>query len=322
MSRRTAVGCAAHLALAAALTPRRMWGAFASPAQGRVLVTTPFARLEQLAPGVLAVISTPFAGERTTLANGGLIIGRTGIVAIEGFFQPAGAAWLAQQCRAMTGRLPTHVVCTHYHSDHVNGVTGYYDVAHETATKAINPPTLRLTSATRELAAVRNTPVDAARSAILADMVITPADAPSTIDLGDRMVRVVPRAGHTASDLTLELDDPNVVFGGDLLWNGVVPNYVDAKPTALRTNAAALRRGRGALYVPGHGSVAGDAELVRYLDLLDEVERLSRASHARGVSAADAVKGYALPASLGEWTVFNPVFFERAVAAWYRELSS
>jgi glyoxylase-like metal-dependent hydrolase (beta-lactamase superfamily II) len=170
LTRRAAIGCAAHLALAASLAPRRSWALFASRKQGRVVATTPFARLEQLAPGVLAVISTPFGGERTTLANGGLIVGRNGIVVIEGFFQPAGAAWLAEQCRLLTGRLPTHVVCTHYHSDHVNGVTGYYDVARESATKAINPPTLRLTTATRELAAVRNTPVDAARSAILSDV--------------------------------------------------------------------------------------------------------------------------------------------------------
>jgi glyoxylase-like metal-dependent hydrolase (beta-lactamase superfamily II) len=322
LTRRAAVGCAAHLALAAALAPRRAFAAFASRVQGRVLVTTPFARLEQLAPGVLAVISTPFSGERTTLANGGLIIGRSGIVAIEGFFLPAGAAWLAQQCRTMTGRLPTHVICTHYHSDHLNGLTGYYDVATEAATKAIDPPSLRLTAATRDLAAVRNTPVDAARSAILSDIVVTPADTPTSIDLGNRVVRVVPRAGHTSSDVSVELDDPSVVFGGDLLWNGVVPNYVDALPSTLRSSAMALRRSAGTVYVPGHGSVAGDADVARYIDVLDELERLARTSRARGKTAAEAAKGYALPASLGEWAVFNPVFFERAVTAWYRELAT
>jgi glyoxylase-like metal-dependent hydrolase (beta-lactamase superfamily II) len=322
LTRRTAIGCAAHLALAAALAPRHAWASALARHQGRVVATTPFARLEQLGTGLFAVVSTPFRGERTTLANGGLIVGRTGIVAIEGFFQPAGATWLAQQCRALTGRLPSHIVCTHYHSDHVNGITGYYDVANDQATKAIDPPMLRMTAATRELAAIRNTPVDAARSALLADIVVTPADAPSTIDLGDRVVRVMPRAGHTSSDVSIELDDPSVVFAGDLLWNGVVPNYVDATPSLLAASARALRRTRDTIYVPGHGSVAGDGDMARYLDLLEELERLARSAHARGASAADAVKGYALPAALGEWAVFNPVFFERAVTAWYRELGA
>nr|MCU0633727.1 MBL fold metallo-hydrolase [Gemmatimonadaceae bacterium] len=311
-SRRHAIGCAAHLAIAALLTPRAAWAAFAARTQGRVITTTPFARLEEVAPGVFAVISTPFAGARTTLANGGLVVGRVGIVAIEGFFEPAGAAWLAQQCRAITGRLPTHVVCTHYHADHVNGVAGYLDVAADVATKGIRPPVLRLTARTRDLAAVRNTPVDQARSAQLADVLVLDAEAPTTIDLGDRAVRLVPRAGHTASDVTVEVDDPSVVFGGDLLWNGVVPNFVDATPSLLAPAARALVRARDTWYVPGHGSVAGAADVARYLDLLAELERAGRAAHARGQSPAEAARGYALPPALGAWTVFNATFFERA----------
>jgi glyoxylase-like metal-dependent hydrolase (beta-lactamase superfamily II) len=283
------------------------------------VATAPFARLEQLAPGVFAVISTPFTGERTTLANGGLVVGRAGILAIEGFFQPAGARWLAEQCRLLTGRIPSHVVCTHYHADHLNGLTGYVDVAVDVATKGIVPPVLHVTATTRELGAVRNTPVDAARSAQLADAMLVPVDAASTIDLGDRVVRVVPRAGHTASDVTIELDEPSIVFGGDLLWNGVVPNYVDATPSRLAPAARAMRRTRETHYVPGHGSVAGDADVARYIDLLDELERAARIARARGQSAADAAKGYALPPTLGEWTVFNATFFERAFAAWFKE---
>jgi hypothetical protein len=29
---------------------------------------------------------------------------------------------------------------------------------------------------------------------------------------------------------------------------------------------------------------------------------------------------FTLPASLGEWTMFNKVFYQRAFEAWYREL--
>ena len=37
--------------------------------------------------------------------------------------------------------------------------------------------------------------------------------------------------------------------------------------------------------------------------------------------AAAAGAGYALPASLGEWVLFNKVFFERAFIAWNKELA-
>ena len=83
----------------------------------------------------------------------------------------------------------------------------------------------------------------------------------------------------------------------------------------------ALRRGKSTVYVPGHGPLAREPELDRYLAVLDEVERAARAAHAKGVAPAEAAKTFALPASLGAWALFNPVFYERAFVAWERELS-
>jgi hypothetical protein len=81
-----------------------------------------------------------------------------------------------------------------------------------------------------------------------------------------------------------------------------------------------LRRTRSTIYIPGHGALAREAEYDRYVVMLNEVEQAARKAHREGKSAADAGAAYALPASLGEWTLFNKVFFERAFAAWYREL--
>jgi hypothetical protein len=54
--------------------------------------------------------------------------------------------------------------------------------------------------------------------------------------------------------------------------------------------------------------------------MLDEIEQAARDAHAGGLSAADAGAAYALPETLGEWTLFSRAFFERAFTAWYREL--
>jgi glyoxylase-like metal-dependent hydrolase (beta-lactamase superfamily II) len=144
---------------------------------------------------------------------------------------------------------------------------------------------------------------------------------PSSVDLGGRVARVVPRAGHTASDLTIELEDPSVVFCGDLVWNGMFPNYVDATPTRLTEAVRALRRDRDTVYVPGHGAVATAADVTRYQAMLEEIENAARTAHRAGMSAADAGAAYSLPDSVGEWTLFGRTFFERAFEAWYRELS-
>ena len=307
--------CAAHLALAAVVAPDALRREWARATLGPVVASEPFGSLEQVADGIWALISTPLGGDRTTLSNGGIIAGRSGVVAVEGFNQPAGATWLAAKARELTGRWPTHVVVTHYHADHANGVAGYLS-SDNTAGK----PTVRTTERTRELVLQKNQPPDDARTAALQQAVLVPSTEASSIDLGNRRVRIVPRSGHTDSDVSLEIDDPSVVFCGDLVWNAMFPNYVDAIPSKLSASVNALRRDRKTIYVPGHGALAREADFDRYVAMLAEVEQAARKAHAAGTSAADAGAAFTLPAALGEWTLFNKVFFERAFSAWYREL--
>ena len=304
--------CAAHLALAAAAVPlsaRAMW---ARSSYGTVVAREPFGSLERIHENIWALISTPLSGDFTTVSNGGIIAGRNAVLAIEGFNAPAGAAWLGARARELTGRWPTHIAITHYHSDHANGVAGYLGEAIK--------PVVRATDVTRSLIFEKNLPADSSRSAALQDAVLLSPTESTDLDLGGRRVRIVPRSGHTPSDVSLELDDPGVVFCGDLVWNGMFPNYVDAVPTRLSRSARALRRTRDSVYVPGHGALARAPEFDRYLAVIDELERAARAAHEKGVSAPDAGASFMLPPALGEWTLFNKVFFERAFAAWYREL--
>src|SRR5690349_12349742 len=306
--------CTAHLALAAAVAPHALRTAWARAPLGDVVATEPFGSLESVADGIWALISTPLGGDRTTVSNGGIIAGKNGVIAIEGFNQPAGAAWLAAKSRELTGRWPTHVVVTHYHADHANGVAGYL------SPDATSKPAVRTTERTRDLVIQKNQPADDARTAALQQTVVLPSADATTIDLGNRRVRIIPRSGHTDSDLSLEIDNPSVVFCGDLVWNAMFPNYVDAMPSKLSASVNALRRDRPTVYVPGHGALARQPEFDRYVAMLGEVERAARKAHDAGTSAADAGGAFTLPASLGEWTLFNKVFFERAFSAWYREL--
>jgi glyoxylase-like metal-dependent hydrolase (beta-lactamase superfamily II) len=308
--------CAAHLALAAAVAPNALRAAWANSSIGRVVATEPFGSLEKVADGIWALISTPLGGDRTTLSNGGFIAGRSGVLAIEGFNQPGGASWLATKARELTGKSVTHVVVTHYHADHANGVAGY--LSGDDAAKSV--PSVRATERTRDLVIQKNQPADAARTSALQQATILSSTAPTSIDLGGRTIRIIPRGGHTDSDVSVEVEDPSVVFCGDLVWNAMFPNYVDAVPTKLAASVKALRRTRSTIYVPGHGALARETEFDRYVSMLGEVEQAARKAHSEGKSAADAGAAYSLPASLGEWTLFNKIFFERAFAAWYKEL--
>ncbi|MGD8319746.1 MAG: hypothetical protein PVJ02_04815, partial [Gemmatimonadota bacterium] len=179
--------------------------------------------------------------------------------------------------------------------------------------------TLLATEVTRDETRDRNegSPADILGGASLLD-----GRRPSELDLGGRSVVVVPRRGHTDSDVTIEVSDPAVVFCGDLVWNHMFPNYVDAIPSRLSLNVRLLRAMDAGTYVPGHGSLADGADLDRYITLLDDVEAAARRAREEGRSAEEAGSDYRVPSTLGEWTLFNPRYFERAIGAWMKELDS
>ncbi|MGH7670012.1 MAG: MBL fold metallo-hydrolase, partial [Gemmatimonadaceae bacterium] len=181
-------------------------------------------------------------------------------------------------------------------------------------------PTVRSTARTRDLVVQRNKPADASRVAAVNGAVLLSATEGSSLDLGGRVVHIVPRLGHTDSDVSLELEDPSIVFCGDLFWNAMFPNYVDAIPSKLSASVRVLRARNAATYVPGHGAVGTPADLDRYTAMIDDVERAARQAHAAGTSAKDAAAAYHIPASTGEWAMFGKTFIERAFTAWDREL--
>ncbi|MCU0617219.1 MAG: MBL fold metallo-hydrolase [Gemmatimonadaceae bacterium] len=309
-------GCLAHLLLQAACAPlgrRRAWTA----ARGPVVAEAPFARLEAIGPGAWAVISTPLGGDRTTFANGGLIAGRTGVVAIEGFYTAAGARWLAGLARQLTGRHPTHVVVTHYHIDHASGVAGYAEAAGDA-------PRLLTTAPTQD-AVLRGGPVAPPRESALlrpwADVLTVAPRRALTIDLGDRTLQVRSTHGHTASDLIVEDQDAGLCFGGDLLWNGMFPNFVDADPPAWRSAMDTLPSTAGSRVVPGHGPIMDMTARARFVTLLDTLEDAARRAHADGRSIDQLVAEWRVPESLGDWMA-SPAAVRRAFSAWYRALGS
>lgn len=299
--------CAAHLGLMAAagpLLPKVLW---AAQERFPVAAREPWGRIEKVADGVWALVSTPLEGDRTTLCNGGIVAGRLGVLVVEAFATDGGSIWMAEQARALAGRAPTHVVVTHYHGDHTGGLRGAFETA---------DVKLLATPVTRDQVRERN---GDAPGGILAGATLLDPRRPTEIDLGGRSVLVVPRRGHTASDVTLEISDPSVVFCGDLVWNRMFPNYVDAAPERLSADVRMLRTLDAATYVPGHGPLADATDLERYQILLDDVEAAARRAAERGMTAEEAGAGYRIPAALGEWALFNPGYFSRAIGAWMRE---
>jgi hypothetical protein len=116
------------------------------------------------------------------------------------------------------------------------------------------------------------------------------------------------------------LDDPRLVWCGDLVWNGLFPNYVDAVPSDLSRHVRALLSEPAERWIPGHGALADRAAVAGYLALLDDVEAAARRAIEAGTPLDVAASEYLPPALLGEWVLFSPRYYEVALGAWEREL--
>lgn len=272
-----------------------------------VVASEPWGRLFLLGDGVWSLVSNPF-GDRTTLCNGGIVQGRSGVVIIESYASDAGFEWMAEQARRLTGQAPTHVVLTHYHGDHTGGLAA---VGRSGAELLATPVTRDYTRSNRGApnpVLNRATPLDTIR--------------PTEIDLGDRSLILVPRRGHTDSDLTVEITEPSVVFCGDLVWNQMFPNYMDATPSRLTQAVTLIRASQAGTYVPGHGPMADGPALELYLELLLHVEAAAMEALQNGITAEDAGAAYHLPEGLEAWTTFGDDYFTRAIRAWMEETAA
>jgi glyoxylase-like metal-dependent hydrolase (beta-lactamase superfamily II) len=313
LTRREFIGrtssCAGHIGLMAAASPALLRMGWLAQESFPVVASEPWGRIERVAEGIWALVSTPLE-DRTTLCNGGIIAGRNGVAVIESFSTIRGAQWMMDQARRLTGRSATHLILTHYHADHTGGLAG--------SVSAANVDVLA-TERTRDLIRER---IEDAPTSVLDDVDILMGRRPTELDLGDRSAILVPRRGHTDSDLSIEVPEESVVFCGDLVWNAMFPNYVDAIPSRLSQEVRLMRLLDTATYVPGHGPLADGAAVDRYLDLLDSVEAAARTAMERGMSADEAGAAYKLPSGMEGWTLFSPDYFARAIGAWMRELQA
>ncbi len=333
-SRRNFLGqmsCAASVAFAWAAAGTGARRVFAKEPEGAKRIDTQsWAYVDRLGDGLYTTISTPFQPGRarpdpTTFSNGGIIAGKNRVFLIEGFNQPKGAAWQAAVTKKAVGRAPTHVALTHFHGDHSGGLPGYQSGA--------DAPAILATKETRRLLLeklhkqVPPPPTDGGRFArtrklLLPDTILIDETRPVMLDLGGRKVRLVPRKGHTTSDLTIELDEPRIIWCGDLFFHGLFPYYGDAIPSELNKTIQTLVKEDFAVYVPGHGPRTDAKGLATYLEMLQVVEHAARHAFNKGVPASKAWQTFSIPKELGEWRKFRPDVHRFAFEAWERELKA
>ncbi|QQE10439.1 MBL fold metallo-hydrolase [Planctomycetota bacterium] len=303
--------------------------------QGEVVFKKPYGGVKRLGEGVYAVVSTPFLsngkiGDLTTHCNGGLVAGEDGVLAFDAYRTMEGAVWVGEVSMALFGRLPTHVACSHFHFDHIGGIAGFFDKAYV--------PEIIMTETTYRLALDHYAKVVVPEDGsvygehglekwggqfVSPTNIVINEEEGLTVDLGGRVVRLTPMRGHTQSDLIAEVDDPAVTFSGDLVWNGIFPNFMSAIPSLYVRSVEKILERKNAIVIPGHGmdARADSMGMVSYGELQQLIEMEAKRDYKRGQAIDQAVSEFKIPKRLGYWKYFKPNFHEVAFKAWYRELA-
>ena len=211
--------------------------------------------------------------------NVGLLVGDEYVVLIDDAMVPTAPA-LLEAAKELAGRPIDFVINTHLHGDHVGGnelvaKEGAIIVAHDNIRKRMQG----------------NPELDTGPGAL---PVLTFSDAVTFHVNGNEAFVFHIEKAHTDGDAAIQFRNVNVIFAGDVMFNGLFP-FIDldnggsvdgyiAGQQQLLTMADDVTK-----IVPGHGPVANKADLRRNLDVLVAAQALVKPLVEKGMSADDIV---------------------------------
>jgi len=253
-------------------------------------------------------------------SNAGFVIGDDGVAVVDTFEHEEAARALLDEIRKKTSLPVKFVVDTHYHLDHVagNGVfaqAGAVVMAQRNVRAWIHTENLKFFG--KNITAAQKAMVEGYFAPELV------YDSGVTLYLGSRELIVKSYPGHTGGDSVVIVPGENggndVVFCGDLFWNHLLPNLIDANTKALvqtlkmlpdevAHSAAAGSRSAGAtVFVPGHGDVGTEQDLDAFRDYVVDLRAMVAGPVKEG-KTGDALVAAVMPelkAKYGQWGIFQ-----------------
>lgn len=267
----------------------------------------PEIRVERLAPGVSVLFGRG--------GNIGVSHGPDGTVLIDDQYAPATERVIAA-VRTLDPDPIRFVINTHWHGDHTGGNEnlgrgGTVIVAHDNVRRRMSMEQI-----------VRGERVPPSPSGALP--VITFSETTTFHLNGDDILVTHVHDAHTDGDSLVYWRRANILHMGDTWFNGMLPfidldsgGSIDGAIAAVET-ALGLANTQTRI-IPGHGPVAGRADLVRYRDMLRTI-RDGVAGAIRQRRTLAQIQALRLADAYGRTTDFIPP--EAFVATVYRSLTS
>ncbi len=247
---------------------------------GATLVT------QELSPGVYALLS-----DKPPVDNSGFVVGERGVLVIDAHINGEMAGKIQQAVRAVTDKPILYLVNTNFHGDHT---FGNYAFPAETQIIAHRKTAERMTRFEEEkvlmLAAVDGeAAVIAGVKLRLPDILF---DDHITVDLGGRVVEIHHFGhGNTPGDTVVYVSEAKAAWTGNLvIGESSIPFLIEGDAGAyLETVARFARTLEIDIIIPGHGLVAEQAELGRYLAYLSGLMDSVRKTVASGATLEETL---------------------------------
>src|SRR5881398_572103 len=257
--------------------------------------------------------------------NAGFVIGQDSVLIFDTFSTPVAIEELIAEIQSLTKLPIKFAVNSHYHLDHTGGnqvlvARGVPIIAHDNVMIWQTTKNRRFLPAPEDLQKrkadaakqLSETPedqkdkraqlerqirrYDAMMSIKLTNPTKTFSSGTMRLKLGKREVILATLPGHTGGDVFAYVPHANVVFTGDLGWSKTLPNLVDATVNDwIPTLDKILGQYPNAKYIPGHGNVAGAADIRDFRDYLADLRARVTKGLADGLTVDQAREQLKLP---------------------------
>jgi len=264
-------------------------------------------QLKQISPRIYCVDGPP--GTPTDnegfMSNAGIVLTSEGVVLFDALGTPSLGYMLYHLIRQVTDKPIVKVIVSHYHADHIYGL----QIFKEMGAEIIAPEGAREYLASDELAGRLEERRESLFPWVNEHTYVVKPDRyiseDTTLTVGDvKLNLIVLGSTHSQGDLMMRVTSDNVLFSGDLIFDGRIPFVMGSSPEFWLQRLKELDISRINTIVPGHGAVSNNPQQALrftrgYLEYLhrtmgDAVENL--ASFEEAYAQADWSQYESLPA--------------------------
>lgn len=238
----------------------------------------------------------PNRGNQGYMVNSTVIEGKTGVILIDTGFSDEIGAHLARHVAKLTRKPVKVIINTHHHGDHTFGnaaFPGALVISSEMCRKLLIEGEAEWL-ATLESAVGRKFPNTRAVPATQVYANKTRTDL--EID-GVKLTFWVPEAAHTAGDMLIWLPEERVLVGGDVLVQGIIPNFRDASVRLWIDTLAEVKALPAKVIIPGHGPLMNVEDAARLHARMAKLYAGIQAGYKAGLTDSEIRKQL----DLSEW---------------------